>query len=239
MMCTLPSLLLLFALSCSCMASTVAGFGPGTLEKGMIYVQPSYHYTNNLELDLAVLERDLVELEKAKFKNLGLRVSWGDIMPAWDPSTKTPTYNETTCARLGAIAEAATSHGMKLIFNMHLVDTVPRGIQGSYFVPSHGPDLFNVSGGDGTGVWRTHYLDAVVRDEYREPMTLFHTKFASCFKKHPDAPRFWKHSFESVYLFPYNLAPKDRTSGVVSAATTKFQNWAEATNSSIEHWQKR
>ena len=31
-------------------------FGPGKpLEKGMIYVQPSYHYSNNLKLDLAVL----------------------------------------------------------------------------------------------------------------------------------------------------------------------------------------
>ena len=33
-----------------------AAFGPGqALEKGMIYQQPSYHYSNNLQLDLAVL----------------------------------------------------------------------------------------------------------------------------------------------------------------------------------------
>ena len=34
-------------------AAAAAGFGPGAqLMKGMIYVQPSYHYSNNLKLNL-------------------------------------------------------------------------------------------------------------------------------------------------------------------------------------------
>ena len=40
---------------------------------------------------------------------------------------------------------------------------MPQGIDGAYFVPSRGPDINNVSGGDGSGIWRSHYLDIVVR----------------------------------------------------------------------------
>lgn len=69
------------------------------------------------------------------------------------------------CAALGAIAEAVTAKGIKLIFNTHLLDTVPQGIDGAYFVEGGGPDVFNVSGGDGKGVWRSRYKDVMVRGE--------------------------------------------------------------------------
>lgn len=38
----------------SLMVSLSALQAHGTLEKGVIYVQPSYHYTNTLDLDLEV-----------------------------------------------------------------------------------------------------------------------------------------------------------------------------------------
>ena len=144
------------------------------------------------------MQTDLLELKAHNFSNIGLRVSWGEIMTHWDPLIRKATYDEAMCTKLGAIAAASQAHGMKLIFNVHLADTVPQGIDGAYFVPSKGPDINNVTGGDGSGVWRSHYLDIVVRDTYIEPMLLFHTKFASCFEDHPTAPLFWKHSFESV-----------------------------------------
>jgi hypothetical protein len=86
------------------------------------------------------------------------------------------------CATLGEIAQEATKRNLKLIFNTHMKDTVPQGIDGAYFVPSLGPDIFKVSGGNGRGVWRSRYEDVVVRDSYKEPMVLFHKKFAECFQ---------------------------------------------------------
>ena len=49
-------------------------------ERGIIYVQPSYHYTNTLLLDLGVMTKDLDVIRAAGFTNVGLRVSWGEIM---------------------------------------------------------------------------------------------------------------------------------------------------------------
>ena len=58
--------------------------GPTTatapLERGIIYVQPSYHYTNTLLLDLGVMANDLDTIRAAGFTNVGLRVSWGELM---------------------------------------------------------------------------------------------------------------------------------------------------------------
>jgi hypothetical protein len=39
-----------------------------------------------------------------------------------------------------------------------------------------------VSGGNGRGVWRSRYEDVMVQDSYKEPMLLFHKKFAECFQ---------------------------------------------------------
>ena len=49
-------------------------------ERGIIYVQPSYHYRNTLLRDLEVMKKDLDVIRAADFTNVGLRVSWGEIM---------------------------------------------------------------------------------------------------------------------------------------------------------------
>lgn len=74
-------------------------------------------------------------------------------------------------------------------------------------------------------------------------MKLFHVKFASCFKATPTAPRFWKHSFESCYIFPANVPAGQDGADSVSEATAKVSpstpsasmpNWAA---NSISHAQ--
>ena len=59
---------------------TTAATAPPALERGIIYVQPSYHYTNTLLLDLGVMANDLDTIRAAGFTNVGLRVSWGELM---------------------------------------------------------------------------------------------------------------------------------------------------------------
>lgn len=102
-----------------------------------------------------------------------------------------------------------------------------------------GPDVFGVTGGDGHNVWRSRYTDVMVRESYREPMLLFHRKFASCFRDTPTAPHYWKHAFESCYIFPDAVPSSPGASLAMSAATSKFSEWARDTNPSLEHWRKR
>eukprot|EP00040_Diaphanoeca_grandis_P031538 m.188697 g.188697 ORF g.188697 m.188697 type:complete len:458 (+) comp32354_c0_seq2:21-1394(+) len=235
---TLPQLLTLTVIGLTTITS--AHSAPNVdLEKGIIYVQPSYHYTNTLSLDIEVLKKDVVSIKQNNFSNLGLRASWGELMSHWNATTRQATYNETNCKALETIAGVVGESGLRLIFNTHMLDTVPQGIDGAYFVPSSGPDIFNVSGGNGKGVWRSLYKDAVVRDSYKEPMVLFHTKFAACLSAHPTVPRFWKHAFESVYLFPQQLTQKEVDAGYASEAQRKFGLWALSQNKSIEHWSNR
>ena len=61
----------------------------------------------------------------------------------------------------------------------------------------------------------------MLTDTYAEPIKLFHSKFASCFKDYPTAPHFWKHAFESCYIFPNTLTPGSNTALAAGAATSK------------------
>ena len=89
------------------------------------------------------------------------------------------------------------------IFNTHLKDTVPEGVEGAIYVNATPPDSRGVRGGN---FWRINaFGDHMVRDSFREPMALFHTQFARCLRGSPSAVRFWKHAFESAYLFPQHL----------------------------------
>ena len=63
-----PVAMVIVALTAAAVAASTAhldadadadAVGGAQLERGMIYVQPSYHYTNNLDLDLDVLDHDL------------------------------------------------------------------------------------------------------------------------------------------------------------------------------------
>lgn len=206
------------------------------LEKGIIYVQPSYHYTNTLDLNLDVLKQDLDTIKAKGFSNVGLRVSWGELMAKWDSSTRTPTWNSAKCEALGAIASEVSKRGLKLIFNTHLKDTVPEGVDGAVYQNDTAPDSRGVHGG---GFWHApNVQDAMVRDDYREPMTLFHTQFARCLRDSPDAPRFWKHAFESTYFFPQKLSSAS-VERVGPVAVAKFRQWAKDNNETIEHWAQR
>lgn len=64
---------------------------PAVLARGVIYEQPSYHFTNTQRLRLDVAERDFREIAAKGFVHVGLRVSWGDIMTRWNMSSQTAT----------------------------------------------------------------------------------------------------------------------------------------------------
>jgi hypothetical protein len=70
-------------------------------------------------------------------------------------------------------------------------------------------------------------------------MLLFHRKFASCFKDTPTAPHYWKHAFESCYIFPGAAPPSPTAALATSAATAAFALWARDTNPSLQHWKSR
>jgi hypothetical protein len=84
-----------------------------------------------------------------------------------------------------------------------------------------------------------HHRDTQVRETYREPMLLFHRKFASCFKDTPTAPHYWKHAFESCYIFPGAAPPSPTAALATSASTAAFALWARDTNPSLQHWKSR
>jgi len=205
-------------------------------EKGIIYVQPSYHFANTLDLDINVMSTDLDKIAASGFANVGLRVSWGELMSSWDSATHTATYNDDSCTKIGAIAAELQKRKLRLIVNTHLLDTVPEGVEGARFVnQSHQVDA---NGVPGPVFWATVYKDAMVRDSFKEPILLFHVKFAQCLKDYPTVPRFWKHSFESAYFFPQTYTNAE-VNKYAPAATAKFQQWAQDTNSSLSHWAVR
>lgn len=172
------SAFLLLAVGC---ALALAPPAAAATELGIIYVQPSYHYTNTQRLDMEVLARDLPAIAAKGFANVGLRVSLGDLIVAWDMATGTPTYNESYCSKLHTIAQQAAAHKLSLIFNTHLAEKVPQGLPGAVFRPPQ-PDIYNVSGGAGDDVYRSVYGDIMVRPDYREPILAFHRKFAACLR---------------------------------------------------------
>ena len=67
-----------------------AGLQP-PLERGIIYVQPSFHFASTLLLDMDVLRTDLDTIKAQGFVNVGLRTSWGEIMSRWDSEARKPT----------------------------------------------------------------------------------------------------------------------------------------------------
>jgi hypothetical protein len=205
------------------------------LERGIIYVQPSYHFASTLDLNITVLRTDLDAIAKAGFVNVGLRTSWGEIMSKWDGEAKKPTWNEANCAKLAAIAAECAKRKLRLIFNTHLRDTVPEGVEGAVFVNHTAPDSRGVVP---RPYWRSTFVDHMVRDSYREPMVQFHTQFAQCLKASPTVPRFWKHSFESAYVFPQTMT-NNQVAKTAPAANEKFQHWAQDTNADIGHWAER
>eukprot|EP00039_Didymoeca_costata_P010037 m.134121 g.134121 ORF g.134121 m.134121 type:complete len:455 (+) comp14689_c0_seq1:46-1410(+) len=200
------------------------------LLRGVIYVQPSYHYTNTLQMSLSQADSDFQKIgaDGKQFVHLGLRVSWGDLMTHWNGTTSTPTWNETNCKRLGELEQLAGKHGMKLIFNCHLKEHVPTGISGILLAPNS-TDTANVTSG---GIYHSAFDDLIVHDEVREPIIKFHEKFASCMSPGKNVA-YWKHAFESMYLFP--TSSKTNT----TAATNKFTQWAQKTNNSLSHWASR
>ena len=205
------------------------------LEMGIIYVQPSYHFASTLDLDLAVLRKDLDVIASAGFVNVGVRTSWGEIMSKWDGDAGEPTWNEDNCAKLAAVAAECAKRKLRLIFNTHLRDTVPEGVEGAFLV--------NHTTLDSRGVvqrpyWSSTFVDHMVRDSYREPMIQFHTKFAQCLKESPTVPRFWKHAFESTYVFPQKMTSA-QVAKTAPAANEKFRRWAQDTNPDIAHWAQR
>jgi len=205
------------------------------LDRGIIYVQPSYHFASTLDLDLAVLRTDLDAIASAGFVNVGLRTSWGEIMSKWDGETGKATWNDESCATLAAVAVECAKRKLRLIFNTHLRDTVPEGVEGAYFVNHTAPDSRGVVP---RPYWTSTFVDHMVRDSYREPMVLFHTKFAQCLRASPTVPRFWKHSFESAYVFPQTMTNAQVTA-TAPAANEKFRLWAADTNPDIAHWAQR
>jgi len=208
----------------------------GSLEKGIIYVQPSYHYTNTLQLDLASLRKDLDRIVSAGFVNVGLRTSWGEIMSRWDPKTRSATWNEASCDKLASIAAECAKRKLRLIFNTHLRDTVPQGVEGAELVNHSGvPDALGVAPAP---YYRSTFWDHMVRDSYKEPMLLFHEKFAKCLRQSPGVPRFWKHAFESAYYFPQQKSNAE-IAKEAPTAISKFQRWAQDTEPSISHWAER
>ena len=69
-------------------------------------------------------------------------------------------------------------------------------------------------------------------------MIQFHAKFAACLKQSPGVPRFWKHAFESAYVFPQKMS-NSQIHKTAPAANEKFQRWARDTNPDIGHWAQR
>ena len=134
--------------------------GAEPLERGIIYVQPSYHYTSTLLLDMAVLRRDLDSIAQHGFVNVGLRTSWGEIMSKWDHRTHQPTWNEASCQRLAIIAAECAKRKLRLIFNTHLKDTVPEGVEGAVLVNHTEPDSQGVVPAP---YWRSTFVDHMVR----------------------------------------------------------------------------
>ena len=94
-----------------------------TFERGIIYVQPSYHFASTLLLDMDVLRKDLDTIKAQGFVNVGLRTSWGEIMSRWDGEAREPTWNEASCRKLADIAAECEKRQLRLIFNTHLRDT--------------------------------------------------------------------------------------------------------------------
>jgi len=208
---------------------------PDGLERGIIYVQPSYHYTSTLDLDLGVLRKDLDAIASAGFVNVGLRTSWGEVMSKWDGEAKKPSWNEANCAKLAAVAAECAKRKLRLIFNTHLRDTVPEGVEGAVLVNHTAPDSRGVVP---RPYWHSTFIDHMVRDSYREPMVQFHTKFAQCLRASPTVPRFWKHAFESAYVFPQTMT-NNQVAKTAPAANEKFRRWAQDTNADIGHWAQR
>ena len=149
--------LLLAALVASSLASA-------PLQRGVIYVQPSFHYTSTLLLDMDALRKDLDAIARQGFVNVGLRTSWGEIMSKIEGDT--PTWNEASCSKLAAIAAECATRKLRLIFNTHLKDTVPEGIAGAVLVNHTAPDAHGVVQAP---YWRSTYIDHMVRDSYRAP----------------------------------------------------------------------
>lgn len=209
--------------------SVLAAARAGGFEKGVIYQQPSYYYTNTLLLDEDAAAADFRVLAAAGTSNVGLRVSIGDLISAYDYETNVATYDEAICAKLARLAGLAASNGMRLIFNTHLSEKVPNGTAGAVY---HKPfvDERGVTHGGRYAVGH----DIMVRDDLRPLILDFHTKFASCVAPQAkDGIKYWKHSFESCYLFP---APAAAMSAI---AAKKFSDWARANNSDLSHWQTR
>ena len=229
------SLLLLLATVAVPTAGTAEPTPASALEKGIIYVKPSYHFASTLLLDLDVLRKDLDVIKAQGFVNVGLRTSWGEIMSKWDGESGEPTWNEASCSKLADIAAECAKRGLRLIFNTHLRDTVPEGVEGAQLVNHTAPDSLGVIPAP---YWRSRFVDHMVRDSYREPMIAFHTKFASCLKDSPGVPRFWKHAFESAYVFPQSMT-NAQISATAPAANLKFQRWARDRNPSIRYWAER
>lgn len=246
--------------------------------RGVIYDQPSYHYTNTDRLDLTVAESDFRRIAAQGFVHVGLRVSWGEVMSCvalarhyarrrggdrfpgglvpsvlpgacltgipgaclllglllcryWNTTTRQATYNESFCTKLGLLESMAGRHNLKLIFNMHLKEHVPRGLDGIMFRPPK-PDIANVSGGAGGDVWASVYPDLVLHNSYKEPILLFHEKMAECLRPGRNV-LYWKHAFESMYMFPAGNIPHS------DVARSQFAAWARTNNSSIGHWAGR
>ena len=198
-------------------------------ERGIVYEQRSYFWINTRDMDVTVAERDFQAVAAKGFKNAGLRVSWGDVMMKWDPATSTPTYNESYCTKLAQLAGIAEKNGMRLIFNVHLKENVPEGTPGAVWKAGY-TDIYGVNH---RGAWRVGN-DMMVREEYRHPVILFHSKFAACLRGHGNGVLYWKHAFESCYLFPQKENPKD-----VPTANSEFAAWAKANNSDLSHWSQR
>ena len=61
---------------------------------------------------MQVLKRDLAVIAAGGFSNIGLRVSFGELITHWDANTSTPTYNESKVSwRVGAGKEFGGSAG--------------------------------------------------------------------------------------------------------------------------------
>lgn len=179
----------------------------------------------------SALERfgqELPEIYKQGFTNVGLRVSMGDLIPEYNVTTNTATYNESYCDKLGEAGRMVELLGMQLIFNVHLKEHVPLGLPDTHL---------RKASTDECGVEQAAVLagpaDLMVHPVYKKPIIEFHRKFASCFRDTPKAVLYWKHAFESCYLFPSN------TTGPVPHAIAAFQQWARDTNPAISHWADR
>lgn len=84
------------------------------------------------------------------------------------------------------------------------------------------------AGGAGDDVYHTVYDDLIVHDAFKEPILQFHTKFAQCMQPGQNV-MYWKHAFESMYLFPWT------SEGNNTAATNKFALWAQRTNKYVSN----